>query len=135
MWIQVGVVCVYLVVVPLLAWYIKRNELVCETLRNGWLPVIISLLLSSLAGLVLKRAIRAFKSIAIYQPVVNGVGSNLPAIFSSRLSTALHRTARFGEYAAWAPQRWYNYLCDAFVGKNSNILLFLFVLVHLLQLV
>ena len=65
-------------------------------------------------------AVRVYKDIAVFQPVVNGVGGNLVAIFASRLSTALHRTSIPGTLADWAPKRWYNYPWDTFFGKTSK---------------
>ena len=64
-------------------------------------------------------AVRVYRDIAVFQPVVNGVGGNLVAIFASRLSTALHRTSVQGTQAEWAPTRWYMYPFDTFFGKRS----------------
>ena len=40
-----------------------------------------------------------FKGIAVFQPVINGVGGNLVAVQASRISTALHREAELGTLA------------------------------------
>lgn len=37
-----------------------------------------------------------FEGIAVFQPVINGVGGNLVAVHSSRISTALHKEAELG---------------------------------------
>ena len=64
-------------------------------------------------------AIRLYKDIALFQPVVNGLNCNLVAIFSSRLCTALHRDSVLGRQAEWAPKRWYMYPYEAYFGKLS----------------
>jgi solute carrier family 41 len=46
-----------------------------------------------------------YTDIAAFQPVVNGVGGNLVAIFASRLSTALHRTSTQGSKPSWSPKK------------------------------
>ena len=68
-------------------------------------------------------AVNVYKSIAVFQPVVNGVGGNLVAIFASRLSTALHRTSSQGTKASWAPKKWYRYPLETFFGKSSKNLI------------
>jgi hypothetical protein len=51
---------------------------------------------------------------------VNGVGGNLVSIYSSRLCTEIARGPETrGKWANWAPQKWYNYFCDAFFGGKS----------------
>ena len=41
-------------------------------------------------GLVLSKAVNRWKGIAIYSPIINGVGGNLVAVQASRISTSLH---------------------------------------------
>lgn len=66
-------------------------------------------------------ALDAYADIAIFQPVVNGVGGNLVAIFASRLSTALHRTSTQGSVPFWAPTKWYTYPFHTFMGSLSML--------------
>lgn len=68
----------------------SANDQTGIALREGWMPIISGMLLSSLGGSVLERALHRFPSIAVYQPVVNGVGGNLAAIATSRLSSQIH---------------------------------------------
>lgn len=49
---------------------------------------------SSGGGFILDIALASNKGVAVFSPVINGVGGNLVAVFSSRLSTFLH-----GNYA------------------------------------
>lgn len=43
-----------------------------------------------------------FKGIAVFQPVINGVGGNLVAVQASRISTSLHRDSRLGKLPHYA---------------------------------
>lgn len=40
--------------------------------------------------------VTSYKGIAVYQPVINGVGGNLVSIQASRLSTTLHKESQLG---------------------------------------
>lgn len=51
----------------------------------------------SLGGVILDYTVSAYKGIAVFQPVINGVGGNLVAVQASRLSTWLHKRGRPGE--------------------------------------
>ncbi|KAJ9581568.1 hypothetical protein L9F63_023251, partial [Diploptera punctata] len=56
-------------------------------------------LISSVGGLILDVMVSRFEGIAVFQPVINGVGGNLVAVQASRISTALHRDAQLGTLA------------------------------------
>ena len=73
----------------------------------------------SCAGIILEEAISDFQTIALYQPAVNGLAGNLVGIYSSTLSTTLHRTGSLGSWAIWAPEKFYLYPIEAFVGARS----------------
>ena len=46
------------------------------------------------------KAIEAYTGIAVFQPVMNGVGGNLVGIQASRLSTYLHSRVPYGQLPA-----------------------------------
>jgi len=48
-----------------------------EVLKVGWGPVLGAMIISSLGGRILERAIRKYPAMAAYQPVINGVAGNL----------------------------------------------------------
>jgi solute carrier family 41 len=52
-----------------------------------------------MGGLILDFMVVRFEGIAVFQPVINGVGGNLVAVQASRISTALHRDAQLGSLA------------------------------------
>jgi solute carrier family 41 len=49
------------------------------------------MIISSFGGFILDFAVSRYERIAMFQPVINGVGGNLVAVQASRLSTFLHR--------------------------------------------
>ena len=98
----------------LLPWLIcvaSSNALTREVLYTGWSPVLAAMTISrsifcvlvpinlnlffiliySLGGVILDFTVSAYKGIAVFQPVINGVGGNLVAVQASRLSTWLPR--------------------------------------------
>ena len=70
-------------------------------------------------------AVSRYEDIAVFQPVVNGVGGNLVAIFASRLSTSLHRSSQMGIPPPWAPNSLIDYPVDTFFSKKSTVYLIL----------
>lgn len=61
-----------------------------------------------------------YPGIKIYQPVVNGLGGNLVAIFASRLSTQLHLDCDMGRWCDWAPEKFYLYPKETFFAFKSS---------------
>ena len=106
---------------PAFIYYSYSNAFVKEALYHGWVPIILAMIISSTGGYIMGFAVARYKDIAVFQPVVNGVGGNLVAIFASRLSTALHRTGIQGMPAVWAPKRWFLYPVQTFFGKTSKL--------------
>ncbi|VDL66792.1 unnamed protein product [Nippostrongylus brasiliensis] len=94
------------------------------------------MLMSSGGGFILENAIRQYPNVAIFQPVINGVGGNLAAVQASRLSTFFHQTATLGELPYdWVVQRFYS-VKRAFFSKEADsrsarVLLFLVVPGHI----
>lgn len=56
----------------------------------------------SIGGLILDFTVSNFKGIAVFQPVINGVGGNLVAVQASRISTSLHRDSFLGKLPHYA---------------------------------
>lgn len=98
-WLAPLVISVYILVTPLWVWIAKRNKHTREVLYHGWTPVLAAMLISSVGGLILDFMVSRFEGIAVFQPVINGVGGNLVAVQASRISTALHRDAELGSLA------------------------------------
>ncbi|PAV57765.1 hypothetical protein WR25_11385 [Diploscapter pachys] len=90
-YLNLAVIFGFLLVAPVWAKLASGKECTADALSSGWTPVIFSMLLSSGGGFILENAIRRYPSIAVFQPVINGVGGNLAAVQASRMSTALHK--------------------------------------------
>ncbi|XP_049845629.1 solute carrier family 41 member 1-like [Schistocerca gregaria] len=96
-WLAPTIIGVFLVLTPVWIVIASRNTFTKEVLYTGWTPVISAMLISSVGGLILDFTVANFKGIAVFQPVINGVGGNLVAVQASRISTSLHRSSRLGK--------------------------------------
>ncbi|CAL1297109.1 unnamed protein product [Larinioides sclopetarius] len=95
-WVAPFLVVFFLLLIPVWVVIAKRNKFTKQVLYTGWLPVISAVFISSAGGCVLDLAIAKFKGIAVFQPVINGVGGNLVAVQASRISTFLHQRSEMG---------------------------------------
>eukprot|EP00927_Polykrikos_kofoidii_P048111 TRINITY_DN42338_c0_g2_i1.p1 TRINITY_DN42338_c0_g2~~TRINITY_DN42338_c0_g2_i1.p1 ORF type:complete len:469 (-),score=46.63 TRINITY_DN42338_c0_g2_i1:324-1730(-) len=75
---------------PLCSYAASCNEYGASVLKQGWTPVILSMFISSVGGIILKHSVHAFHMLASFAPVMNGAGGNLAAVHTSRLSTKMH---------------------------------------------
>lgn len=136
-WMNVMVIVTFVIAVPIWSLAACRDGSTRLVLENGWSPIVFSMLLSSGGGFVLEKAMKNFKQMALFQPVINGVGGNLAAVHASRLSTFFHKNAsigllpngwtirRFGEFSrAFFSSDW-----DA---RSARVLLFLVVPGHII---
>ncbi|XP_051932955.1 solute carrier family 41 member 1-like isoform X1 [Hippocampus zosterae] len=92
-WYLPVVVCAFfLLLAPLWVLVARRSPPIAEVLKSGWQPVILAMSLSSVGGLILDKTLSNpnFEGMAVFTPVINGVGGNLVAIQASRMSTYLH---------------------------------------------
>ncbi|KAE8623632.1 hypothetical protein XENTR_v10005680 [Xenopus tropicalis] len=102
------VVCIlFLALLPI--WFViaRRNPATREVLSSGWEPVIIAMAISSVGGLILDKTVSNpnFAGMAVFTPVINGVGGNLVAVQASRISTYLHMTGPPGEETELIPRK------------------------------
>ncbi|XP_050519524.1 solute carrier family 41 member 1-like [Diabrotica virgifera virgifera] len=99
-WLAPSIIAAYLLAIPLWVWIAKRNYQTRDVLYYGWTPVIAAMVISSIGGLILDFMVSRFEGIAVFQPVINGVGGNLVAVQASRISTALHKQAELGIHSS-----------------------------------
>ncbi|KAJ9581572.1 hypothetical protein L9F63_023255, partial [Diploptera punctata] len=93
-WTLIIIVVVYLVILlPFWVFIVLRNKYTRPVLTSGWAPVLTGLFISGMGGLVLDSVEDKYQSYAVFQPIINGIGGNLVAIQSSRISTMLHQTS------------------------------------------
>ncbi|KAK2832191.1 hypothetical protein Q7C36_015653 [Tachysurus vachellii] len=110
-----------------------------QLLYSGWEPVITAMVISSIGGLILDKTVSDpnLAGIVVYTPVINGIGGNLVAIQSSRISTYLHFHSTMGEVPDEAKGCYYP--CRTFCGSGANhrsaqVLLLLVIPGHLIFL-
>ncbi|XP_070849465.1 solute carrier family 41 member 1-like [Chaetodon trifascialis] len=93
MWYLPPVVCgFFLLLIPVWVIVARRSPPIREVLKSGWQPVILAMSISSIGGLILDKTVSNpnYEGMAVFTPVINGVGGNLVAIQASRMSTYLH---------------------------------------------
>lgn len=86
-----------LIVLPISLLIARKNCYTRSILGTGWYPIIIAMCISSVGGLIFDIAVEYFDTIAIFEPIINGVGSNLVAVQASRISTYFHQRCTIGD--------------------------------------
>ncbi|NXC19315.1 S41A1 protein, partial [Corythaeola cristata] len=115
-------VCAFFVaLLPIWIIIAKKNAATREVLYSGWEPVIIAMAISSVGGLILDRTVSDpnFAGMAVFTPVINGVGGNLVAVQASRISTYLHMSGMPGESSETAPRKCPS-PCSTFFSSDVN---------------
>jgi solute carrier family 41 len=84
----------HLMLLPIFWNVAKRDELCRPVLKTGWLPLVSSLGLSQIAGIILEQNVMRYKGIAVLIPYINGIGGNLGSVYASRLCSSLHTGKR-----------------------------------------
>ncbi|NXI12098.1 S41A1 protein, partial [Irena cyanogastra] len=111
----------FLSLLPIWIIVARRNSATREVLYSGWEPVIIAMAISSVGGLILDRTVSDpnFAGMAVFTPVINGVGGNLVAVQASRISTYLHMSGEPGDSPGTAPRRCPS-PCSTFFSSDVN---------------
>ncbi|XP_046707256.1 solute carrier family 41 member 1-like isoform X2 [Silurus meridionalis] len=140
MWFLLLLLCaVFLLLIPLWVIIARHSPSIREVLKSGWQPVIIAMLISSAGGLILDKTVSdpRFKGMAVFTPIINGVGGNLVGIQASRISTYLHCISVPGvtfqhiKTRCPHPRRTF---CSSVNSRSARVLLLLVVPGHLLFL-
>lgn len=99
----------------------KQNPPVVRILKFGWFPIVLAMLVSSLGGLILNKTLSQpqFRGMAVFAPIICGVGGNLVAIQTSRISTHLHLWGTPGVLPLWMKKCWPN-PCSTFCSSEIN---------------
>lgn len=95
-WLAPCIIAAFLLLLPVWCLVGVRNPYTKEVIQNGWTPVLAAMVISSIGGLILDFTVANYNGIAVFQPVINGVGGNLVAVHASRLSTILHQKGKPG---------------------------------------
>uniref|UniRef100_A0AC34F140 SLC41A/MgtE integral membrane domain-containing protein n=1 Tax=Panagrolaimus sp. ES5 TaxID=591445 RepID=A0AC34F140_9BILA len=136
-WMNVMVIAAFLIATPVWAMAACRDGSTKTVLEHGWSPIVFSMLLSSGGGFVLEKAMKNFKQMALFQPVINGVGGNLAAVHASRISTYFHKNALPGLLPNnWTIRRFaaFNraFFSSDWDARSARVLLFLVVPGHII---
>ncbi|XP_035512091.1 solute carrier family 41 member 1-like [Morone saxatilis] len=140
-WYLSPLVClVFLALIPLWVLVARQSPPIKEVLRSGWQPVIVAMSISSFGGLILDKTVSDpnFEGMAVFTPVINGVGGNLVAIQASRISTYLHFWTIPGVLPYKMRQHWPNpcitFFSSGVNSKSARVLLMLVIPGHLVFL-
>ena len=79
-WVAPTTIGFFLTILPFFIYLAKNNEYTKDVIKRGWYPIIIAMVISSLGGFIFDFAVSIFETIAIFQPIINGVGANLVAV-------------------------------------------------------
>ncbi|GFR73926.1 solute carrier family 41 member 2 [Elysia marginata] len=90
-WLAPTVIVLFLVLLPIWVVICVKNTYTNDVIYSGWVPVLSAMMISSVGGLILDFTVSNYDGIAVFQPVINGVGGNLVAVHASRISTSLHQ--------------------------------------------
>jgi len=136
-WMNVMVIVAFVLAIPIWGMAACRDGSTRSVLEDGWSPIVFSMLLSSGGGFVLEKAMQNFKQMALFQPVINGVGGNLAAVHASRLSTYFHKNADPGLLPnGWTVRRFgafkRAFFSSDWDARSARVLLFLVVPGHII---
>uniref|UniRef100_A0A665TN57 Solute carrier family 41 member n=1 Tax=Echeneis naucrates TaxID=173247 RepID=A0A665TN57_ECHNA len=141
LWYLSPLVCLgFLALIPLWVVVAQQSPQIREVLRSGWQPVIVAMSISSFGGLILDKTVSDpnFEGMAVFTPVINGVGGNLVAIQASRISTYLHFWSIPGVLPYKMRQHWPNpcitFFSSGVNSKSARVLLMLVIPGHLVFL-
>ena len=90
-WLTPAVFSILLLFLPVFIFVAKKNEYVKDMLTRGWIPISIALGISLCGGVIFDYGVNRFRMMAVFQPIVTSVGSNLVAVQCCRISTYLHQ--------------------------------------------
>ncbi|XP_074600566.1 solute carrier family 41 member 3-like [Brevipalpus obovatus] len=89
--IQIGILSGMLSLIPLYALLASKCVFTKRILIAGWFPICGAMLIQITGGLIMEHSLSRFTKLAVFQPLMNGVGSNLASIQTSRNSTYFNR--------------------------------------------
>uniref|UniRef100_A0A8C7E7K1 Solute carrier family 41 member n=1 Tax=Naja naja TaxID=35670 RepID=A0A8C7E7K1_NAJNA len=118
---------IFIVLIPLWIAVARQSPPIAEVLKTGWQPILIAMIISSFGGVILDKTVAKpnFEGIAVFVPVINGVGGNLVAIQASLLPHKMR-------------QHWPNpcttFFASGINSKSAQVLILLVIPGHLVFL-
>lgn len=94
-----SVIILYVLLLPVWFSIVKDNVHTADVMCRGsyWYPLISAMFVCTICGLILDASLVDYSGIALFHPVICGVGGNLVAIQSSKLSSYLHAHTKPGQ--------------------------------------
>ncbi|XP_022693725.1 solute carrier family 41 member 1-like isoform X1 [Varroa jacobsoni] len=135
-WLAPIIIFVFMAIAPLWAYISCRNTTVRAVLISGWTPVLGAMIISQAAGYILETVNNCYRTMAIYQPVISGVGGNLVVVQTCRMTTFLGRRSQLGSHPPDDNRSCVDPLSTLFgshyLSRTASLLLMLTVPGHLL---
>ncbi|KAJ8301508.1 hypothetical protein KUTeg_020495 [Tegillarca granosa] len=119
LWLAPTIIGIFVLLTPLWMYISVKNKYTNHVIYQGWTPVLSAMVISSIGGLILDYTVANYHGIAVFQPVINGVGGNLVAVQASRITTSLHLVSKPGKLPKNALNGCPNAF-GAFCGKGMN---------------
>ena len=118
-WLAPGVIAIFPPILIGCMIHARKNPFTRSVIYQGWIPILIAMVISSIAGLIFDLSVERFENIAIFLPIINGVGSNLVAVQTSRLSTYFHQRCTLGTLDE--KHSFCSNPVNAFIGSDPNV--------------
>ncbi|XP_043833586.1 solute carrier family 41 member 3 [Dromiciops gliroides] len=132
-----GICFFFFSLIPMWIFIAKKSPSITQILKTGWFPIIIAMTISSVGGLIFNKTITEQKisGMAVFTPVVNGVGGNLVSIQASRISTYLYSWSSPGvlprHMRSFCPTPCSVFCSSEINSVSARVLLFLVIPGHL----
>lgn len=97
-WLSPLVIFQFLALLPLWFCIAFKNPTVRQVVITGWTPILCAMSISVGAGQILDMAAHCYKLMAVFQPVISGVGGNLVVVQTCRMTTLLGRRSTLGNH-------------------------------------
>lgn len=95
--LELVLITIPLLMAPIFGYYARLNHYTRSVILSGWTAILGAVIVEQPGGLVMQAAFEKYQTMASFQPLVNGVASNLVGIQTSRMSTYLHSRVKKGQ--------------------------------------
>lgn len=135
-WLAPLIIILFMAATPVWIFISYGNSTVRPVLISGWTPVLCAMMISQAAGYILETVNHCYQSMAVYQPVISGVGGNLVVVQTCRMTTFLGRRSRLGTHPPDDDQSCVDPISTLvgshYLSRTASLLLMLTVPGHLL---
>ncbi|KAH8295452.1 hypothetical protein KR018_011349, partial [Drosophila ironensis] len=96
-WVAICLMLAYVVILlPLWLAVVLRNTYVRPLLKDSWVPVLGALCISQIAGFLLSFTVNDFRGLAMFSPIINGIGGNLTSVQANNMGSILYQRSDLG---------------------------------------